>query len=412
MTTFAQQLNSYRSEYLSWDGFTWTMCGGYRKVEWSGPNSPDPKHPVHNAFNKLKERHTNELLKFSWSPYGVKTTDAAKMFSSVANTIVFDDSWDQSSLPSLVDMWKKVSEELYGHQLNAAVAFAEGNQTLELLTSTATRVRRSWLALKRGDVRRCFRELGYRNVTKRTMRRRRDGTTVQLQKIKPGFNPASVWLEHRYGWMPLYSDVYESMRFIYALTNKPLTKRFKVNVQKKGPYATRPGAPLYALKNYRKTRTTRYIELYEDYTPSLWGSLGFDNPELVLWEKVPFSFVFDWFLPVGNYLEARGIQRRLNGLAYNVHHSESHFLGATGNQALQAALGTDKFIVNPEQAVYERYQMRYSRGTKWDIRSAGGVKLPTLMDLWKFPTSWQKAVTSVALITTLNEGRQARNFIR
>lgn len=31
--------------------------------------------------------------------------------------------------------------------------------------------------------------------------------------------------------------------------------------------------------------------------------LGFDNPARTIWELVPFSFVLDWFLPIGDYLE-------------------------------------------------------------------------------------------------------------
>lgn len=31
--------------------------------------------------------------------------------------------------------------------------------------------------------------------------------------------------------------------------------------------------------------------------------LGFDNPARTIWELVPFSFVLDWFIPVGDFLE-------------------------------------------------------------------------------------------------------------
>lgn len=31
---------------------------------------------------------------------------------------------------------------------------------------------------------------------------------------------------------------------------------------------------------------------------------GIDNPALLAWELLPYSFVVDWFLPVGNYLES------------------------------------------------------------------------------------------------------------
>lgn len=33
---------------------------------------------------------------------------------------------------------------------------------------------------------------------------------------------------------------------------------------------------------------------------------GLNNPSLIAWELVPYSFVVDWFLPVGDYLERLG----------------------------------------------------------------------------------------------------------
>jgi hypothetical protein len=34
------------------------------------------------------------------------------------------------------------------------------------------------------------------------------------------------------------------------------------------------------------------------------ASVGISNPLLLAWELVPYSFVVDWFLPIGNYLES------------------------------------------------------------------------------------------------------------
>jgi hypothetical protein len=37
---------------------------------------------------------------------------------------------------------------------------------------------------------------------------------------------------------------------------------------------------------------------------ALFSQTGFTNPINLLWELIPFSFVADWFLPIGSYLEA------------------------------------------------------------------------------------------------------------
>lgn len=41
--------------------------------------------------------------------------------------------------------------------------------------------------------------------------------------------------------------------------------------------------------------------------------LGLTNPELVAWELVPYSFVADWFIPLGDWMAARALVQRLKG---------------------------------------------------------------------------------------------------
>jgi hypothetical protein len=46
---------------------------------------------------------------------------------------------------------------------------------------------------------------------------------------------------------------------------------------------------------------------------SLLNSFGFLTPELVAWELLPFSFVADWFIPIGTYLEALDFVKSVEG---------------------------------------------------------------------------------------------------
>ncbi len=40
---------------------------------------------------------------------------------------------------------------------------------------------------------------------------------------------------------------------------------------------------------------------------------GLTDPSSVLWELTPWSFVIDWFIPIGNYLNARGLAQATTG---------------------------------------------------------------------------------------------------
>jgi hypothetical protein len=43
--------------------------------------------------------------------------------------------------------------------------------------------------------------------------------------------------------------------------------------------------------------------------------VGLSDPLSVAWEVVPFSFVLDWFLPIGNYIESFSAERGLKRIA-------------------------------------------------------------------------------------------------
>lgn len=50
-------------------------------------------------------------------------------------------------------------------------------------------------------------------------------------------------------------------------------------------------------------RCTMWGKIHWTMSASL-RAWGFNNPQLVLWELVPFSFVVDWLLPIGQWLES------------------------------------------------------------------------------------------------------------
>lgn len=58
--------------------------------------------------------------------------------------------------------------------------------------------------------------------------------------------------------------------------------------------------------NYREEATTKVVMYYypvNDFYKKL-SEVGVTNPLTVIWEKVPFSFAIDWFLPVGGWLDS------------------------------------------------------------------------------------------------------------
>lgn len=174
--------------------------------------------------------------------------------------------------------------------VNLGVAFAERNATARLLGDTAIRMAKAFNNLKRGRVRAAMRDLGVAN-SKREPR---------------GSNVPNKWLELQYGWKPLLSDIYGACE---ALERAPRTGwRVTAKAQKESTrqwVRTFTGAEASICEAESWTGAFARIDAlpHNDLTMSL-ASLGVTNPLLIGWELVPYSFVVDWALPVGSWLES------------------------------------------------------------------------------------------------------------
>jgi hypothetical protein len=199
---------------------------------------------------------------------------------------------------------QKLLENLKDMNFNLAQATAERKQTCDLVASTATKVAKALNKIKKGDVMGAGRALGV-VPSKRSVSRARSG--------KSGADLASdAWLELQYGWKPLLQDVYGSVEALAKSQNNML-----IGVAK--GHKTIEEAPsdqvnhLGSAKGY--DRTTRELQakvsakvgiVYVKSSPAVAqvASLGITNPALLAWELLPYSFVVDWFLPIGNYLNS------------------------------------------------------------------------------------------------------------
>lgn len=180
--------------------------------------------------------------------------------------------------------------KLKNQRFNAGVALGESRQLAHHIGSTASKIAKSYSALRHGKWKKAGKYLG-----------------LNL-KSQPGH-----WLELQYGWKPLLSDVHGAAEALsqrndvgdWVTTVKASVSRtvtvaddFSVSGSSSGPYYARRRSDFYGT----------YVRL--DYKPSSFdylhipAALGLTNPASVAWELVPFSFVVDWFTPVGDWLSA------------------------------------------------------------------------------------------------------------
>jgi hypothetical protein len=139
-------------------------------------------------------------------------------------------------------------------------------------------------------------------------------------------NVANGFLNYNFGWKPTIGDVSAMISSVVNLHlkienwNKSLgtlvKKRCTIlsdTISKSGSLAATPNS---GQTTYWNGYATRKVVAYIQYRPcaltqmtllerelrGLLDSLGFELNPGILWEAIPFSFVVDWFLGVGNYL--------------------------------------------------------------------------------------------------------------
>jgi len=203
-----------------------------------------------------------------------------------------------------LELYAKLASEVKGHSFNLGVALGEGRETTRMVLGTLHRVANSVVALRRGRIDIALRQLGA--VPKPEHRRRyRDSARPLTSKDVSG-----MWLEIQYGWKPLLRDVHESMKAYSALTDKARSQRF---IAKKTITGEKYWYPVSTCKAYARHRISKRIIYEASELLSTPRSLGLLDPASVAWELVPFSFVADWFVPIGTYLEALSTIPNLQG---------------------------------------------------------------------------------------------------
>lgn len=118
---------------------------------------------------------------------------------------------------------------------------------------------------------------------------------------------SNAWLEMSYGWKPLIQDIYGAVETLQAPMLHGSGEVFSGSGVVRSDSTWSSGPYYYAtwtrVKRECKAKVQATVMVKN---PNLWlaNKMGLVNPATVLWEVTPFSFVVDWFVPVGRFLES------------------------------------------------------------------------------------------------------------
>jgi hypothetical protein len=244
-------------------------------------------------------------------------TDSKEWYTGVnQQTPLPDPSTDPSVIQKLKDKaTRKLLEKLKDSSVNLAQAYAERGETAKTIANTVTSLSKSYLALRRGNFKDAAVALGL--ASKSSKRAGRKFVTEYKSNATSG--AANGWLALQYGWKPLLDDVHgaatalakanlagENGNTVFATASG--TAREKFDLRDKFSYVISSGYSGSDVVTRSRTASivVRAQCRYARSSPPVsdLASLGITNPALLAWELVPYSFVVDWFLPIGNWLSS------------------------------------------------------------------------------------------------------------
>lgn len=190
--------------------------------------------------------------------------------------------------------------------VNLGVAFGERREAASMIRDRAVTMVRAVRELRKGNLRSFRQALGLRPGAARNATSRRQAAEIAGQVPQ-------LWLEHQYGWKPLLNDVHTAIDR-YADNNyrdptrlyASVKNRLKMNQESFRKFVIQDGIVAEVVDEVSHEGFVRIDYKPDEYYshlkgPEEWGIL---NPLVVAWELVPFSFVADWFIPVGDWLSA------------------------------------------------------------------------------------------------------------
>lgn len=207
---------------------------------------------------------------------------------------------------------------------------------------------------------------------------------LQKPRSRKEKTTANRWLQYQYGILPTLSDIYGATEELAVRINDGIPIYGSYTKVTKSEVKLRVGNVSGTDKQtLRQTIAFRYM--IRDTGLKRLSQIGFINPLELVWELIPYSFVFDWFVPVGQYLSALDALTGVQGLVVNRSYKWTRHCDQT------IGIGDSTFRVNPK--VYLDQTTTERNGAN------SSLALPRL--IYRPSLSTVKVANAVALIRQL-----------
>lgn len=345
--------------YINSYDYTLTVSDSIEVIGFTS-HRPKPK-PLTDTYGQFRE-HTTGFLYQAYGLYG----PADWVFGGSKKQR--EESSYNDALTAASTAYRKLGEGRF----NAALSLAEFGQTASMVAKRARQLAEAAACMARGDARGLHRALGLPAPSR--------SERADLNRPSPD-RLADNWLEYNYGWKPLVQDVYNAVgSYQKGITGKGLLVRAAQHHGAPPPPRRSPGYDPYLNKDPAEKRhsgrsSAQFSGTVTNPRARTLQELGFLNPASLAWEKLPYSFVVDWFLPIGDLLAGLTAGAGLSAVSGSITYDETttYYYGDNHTHSV------DRLVVR--KPIRPHYAM-----------------LGAVLNLTNPMTHWSRMVSGVALL--------------
>lgn len=278
--------------------------------------------------------------------------------------------------------------KLINQKINLSVAAAEATKTIDWISEKIVRLLKAYQLLRQ----RKWSELQDHLVRHTARVQKWERGRWRWKEAKTEWTPAQAWLEWWYAFMPLVYDIWGGVEQLReGFREKDLL--FSVERTCSAPLDPSDFVGISGLG-----RLSVNGEAEESVRVKLWGSirtnlahantLGLINPFVVAWELVPFSFVVDWLVPIGDWLESFSADVGVDFVAGTETARVTADVQGTHENPLAISIGSPQPGAVLPSAKAQVFAMNRVLLHDW----------PVALPYWKNPLSTHHLITALALI--------------
>lgn len=198
---------------------------------------------------------------------------------------------------------KLINNAQAGSSAGLGEDIAQVRQTVQMITGAASNIYQSMRALKRGNL------VGAANILFAGKPHR----FPNGKGLSPLKSVSNNWLQLQYGWKPLLSDIKGVLQALPTVMagNQGFVQQATATSSAYSTETIRfnPSSPNCTSQGIHEISTSTHCKIvlrYKIASPlsAFLSQVGLANPISLGWELLPFSFVADWFVGVGPFLDA------------------------------------------------------------------------------------------------------------